>query len=287
MDTKARKITVRSFLIAMFWSLSYEIVAAFGAFLIFFAITKLVYAKFLLIYFVDVFWIVWLSTSILAGLIYFFANIYRYINKGVVFQPAPMLPSLILGVAFILIEILISVFTLSVLIKFYALSSLSVLLVIAVIDLLLEMARRYSSILIGFKNISLKISSFIKQVAENIKKFRLFIVYWALNLIFAVLACVLIYKGYISPLDNQPIFANELFSNVLTIVTGILAIFFAGATLIMQLIIGTYSYKFVEALFRNSIFVSSFLIYLLVAIAHLVFLRIVALLLQFIYYCLL
>jgi len=274
MTSKAKKDIVRKFLWTIVLYSCHEIAAIFGSFLIFFAITKLLHSNLFSLYLINIFGVIWLIASTSVGLILVFIDSFRYFFQKTVFRPSPIIPSLVHGLASILIELSISTFILAVLLRFYSLSFSRVILAVIFVILGFEITRRFSRAISGFYSAFSKIKILVKYIKEELGRSWSFLAYWAITLVFAFFSYKALSQGFISPFDNQPETARELFSNVLTITTAILAIFFAGATLIVQLIVGVYSFKFVAVLFRNSIFVSSFLIYLLIDVIHLVFLRI-------------
>jgi hypothetical protein len=97
--------------------------------------------------------------------------------------------------------------------------------------------------------------------------------FFLVTIVFIIASGGLITVGLQSSLGTDPPFAQDLFVSVLTIVAGAIAIFFAGAALIVELIWGNYSSLFVHAFVRHRIFLFSLVLMILVAVGNLLPLR--------------
>lgn len=99
-------------------------------------------------------------------------------------------------------------------------------------------------------------------------------VFWLLTVVYVWVLAPRLAAGLQSPLDNKPAEASALFSAALSLIAGIIAIFFAGAVLAVQLITGSYSSEFVRVFVRRPVFLASLLIMVLVAVGQLLLLGI-------------
>lgn len=216
----------------------------------------------------------WISISGAIAIIWIGLDSARYVQqKSLIFPLLPLLIFLVQTAEALLIEFLLSTLLIFLMLAFHGVTYYQIYFGVVMLIIAFESARRTSKVSTTLYRATLRFISSVKQFASEIKRSWLSIIYWLLTAVFIVVASKLLIQGLIVPFDNQPDTARELFSNVLTLVTAILAIFFTGATLIIQLIVGVYSFKFATVVFRNPINICSMVIIVTIGLGHLALLR--------------
>ena len=223
--------------------------------------------------FLDSFVQIWTGASLIIGAVRATIEIREYIKTEKIYQVLPIAPTLILTVVFLFIEFLSSL-AIYILISYRQPLAQKYFIVISFITItVLEIIRRIPKIKFLFHGIISFVDSFINAILGELKSSWLSIFYFLITSAFVVYGWILLRVGLNSPLDNIPTSATDLFSNVLTLTTAVIAIFFAGATLAIELIVGVYSFKFITVILRNLIFLSGFLIMLGIISSNLVLMR--------------
>lgn len=94
-----------------------------------------------------------------------------------------------------------------------------------------------------------------------------------ITLIYLIIAGYFVNQGLHLPLANRPESAGSLISSVVTVILAVITIFFSGSTVVLQLLVGAYSPRFVQAFLRDWIFPTSLFLFIAIALGHLLMLR--------------
>jgi hypothetical protein len=93
-------------------------------------------------------------------------------------------------------------------------------------------------------------------------------IFLAIIIVFSLVEGPLIFKGLQDPLNSTPERGKEMIVLIVSITSGFVAVFFTAASFVIQLIAGSYSYKFAQIPLRNFVFLGSLVLLLTITGAN-------------------